>query len=318
MTLNKKVKELLDSKQKNRDNQAYLLFNSKNIVRDKAYVEEFLISNLRAMSTMVYSEDKKELAKHIIKTFKRIKAIRLDLADENIPPIKLVVENMKQTHNGQIDKDGAVTLNTDRDGIVIFVPVLEEEIKQNATAVKTQKGTHIALHELVHALSARFEIVEHTHNGKLFKQKVCLTGIRGVGQEKGIFDDLNEGMTEYFTQKILRKRGITYEEKEFYPWRVKLVDAIMQKFEPKQRRKIFTQYITGESDKIINSFKLLENGNSQNLWDYLDENYQQKHRGISGVNSGPILKQDEDVYNEIVEALEDFQISKISNVGSII
>ena len=330
MNLTKSTRILLNLKQKNHNGQTYSLFNSENLINDRQYLEEFLISNLKAVSNMVFSEDKNKLAKHILKTYSRITAVRIDLVDENTQPISKIVQDMKSKHNGQIDKNGAVTLNTSYDGIVLFLPVLKEEINNNINGINSYDGTHKALHELVHALSARKKVVYFERDGKQHKRTEYLTGIREMGQEQGIFDDINEGMTEYFTQKILKKRGIPYEE--LYPWRVKLVDAIMHKFEAKERRKMFTQYITGESDLIIETFKSLENEKGENLWNFLDKNYQQKRRGVSGATLDSVssqqsqevqdrikasLQEDEIVYNEIVTALNSFENVKTAQNGSI-
>ena len=202
---------------------SYKTFNSSNVLTDKQYLRKLLYN---IYNEMLKFGDKKLITKNFIETLNQINAIRIDLTDSNLlgttlfedfeeikqsvarskikqlDELKHQIELQKKIINSQTTSESEKQLalseiqnykkhittiqndNSIKDGVStphnnLILPELSEELKTNNP---NKEGSHTFIHEFIHASTRK--------NNQI-----------GIQQgQRGIWDDLNEGFTEYFAQ----------------------------------------------------------------------------------------------------------------------
>ena len=245
----KSTLELLNQDRTNKEEQRYKLFDSENN-RDESlqYISNCLDSMRTVLKELTSTQNQDLVDKHFEKTISRFSSIRIDKKDKDIFPMKLIYDEF--TQNGNINfedkKHDGVTRSVLDDGIMILIPELYEEIKENKSN-NTNKinAIHTLVHEVLHAMSNRIVI----ENGR----KKYITGMQLYGNDN-IFDDLNEGLNEYFTRKIMQQMYPNQQIEERYIARTQTIEAFMKGLDQITQNKIFESYISGNFDQVLNNF----------------------------------------------------------------
>lgn len=313
----------------------YKTFNSSNVESDKLYLRELLYN--------IYNEllkfgDEQTMTSNFIETLNQINAIRIDLTDDNLQnttlfkdfeeikasvirsrirkleELKHEIELKKEIISSQTTSEEEKQLaqvdienikneitniqndNTIRNGVStphnnMILPELSEELLTNNP---NKEGSHTFVHEFIHALTRKNNQV----------------GIQQRGQ-RGIWDDLNEGFTEYFAHIFITDFKFPNSNRR-YVLRTDLVKDIIQLF---PKGKIEELYLSGQCDKIIDLFKSTYNSNNESLFDYFNNIQQEaiayaKQNNITdrtAVIDGGSDKLSEDVKNRISSELSTFK-----------
>ena len=292
------VKSILQEKRKNLDGVEYPLFNSKQRDIDIAQLETIFSKYLEAIKIMCPNLTETEINDNFKRTMKEISFIRIDEMDMHIPPIifstsEFIHHQMRgETEQEKFDKAekiikrnplfaryfinktnmNATTRAFDcKAGIGIFAPALKTSQKKKSREEQLE-GEKIFLHEFLHASSAYRE----TSNGdEIYKQ-----GVR-IYNERGVYDDFNEGLNEYFTVKIMKKMYPNDKIQCGYRDRVEMIKQMMSKLSKQERQEIFSLYISGQGKQIIENFKTKVNSNGKSIYDYF-EYYQKNMVGLGG------------------------------------
>lgn len=266
---------------------SYRTFNSSNILTDKQYLKKLLYN---IYNEMLKFGDKKLMTKNFIETLKQINAIRIDLTDDNLQnttlfkdfeeiktsvarskikrleELKHQIETKRNTflspttteeekkvalleiQNIQTEITNIQNDNSIKDGVStphnnLILPEMGEELSTNNP---NKEGSHTFIHEFIHALTRK--------NNQI-----------GIQQnQRGIWDDLNEGFTEYFSQIFITDFKFPNSNRR-YVLRTDLVKDIIKLF---PKGKIEELYLSGQCDKIIELFKNTYNSNNESLFDY--------------------------------------------------
>lgn len=291
------VRKFLNSTRKNHDGKSYLLFNSKDRIKDLSYLEDVLTSMLSMLEKFVPKQYQNDLKTHFLTTFNRIQGIRIDETDEKLPPLCFTAQDMRKHHGGQLDKNGGVTYASVYDGIVLLFPQLKTEMQARENGdTSNNDGRHTVIHEFVHALSVWKE--DFVKNGRTITDYV--QGIRTNQYPKGIFDDLNEGITEYISQIIMFHAYPGCKVEKRYPYRVKLVEKIAELYEESELINIFSLYILGRGKEVLEKFANTQLKDGTSLLEYLDKNFYQRGIGLSNKN----FDEDRKVYEEIANVID--------------
>ena len=293
------VKSILQEKRRNLDGVEYPLFNSKQRDLDITQLESIFSKYLEAIKIMCPNLTEVEIKDNFQRTMKEISFIRIDEMDMQVPPIILATsEFIHRFMRGKTEEEqfanaekiikrhplfarhfinktkmNATTRAIEcKAGIGIFAPALKTSQKKKSREEQLE-GEKIFLHEFIHASSA-WKITEQ--NGEEYYRQ----GIR-VNNEKGVYDDLNEGLTEYFTLKVMKKMYPNEKFESIYFDRVEMVKQMMSKLSKQEREEIFSLYISGQGKQIIEIFKTKVNSNGKSIYDYL-EYYQKNNVGLGG------------------------------------
>lgn len=308
------IDEFVRGQRCNKDGVSYNLFDSFNRKRDIFHIKKMLNEFSKALLLLTSNGNKDEVGKQLLLIFDRIEGLRIDEKDADIPPLKFTVESMKAGHDGHLDATGGVTRAVYGEGIEMLIPAILTEIENNISnpANQTIDGFHTFVHELVHAMAVWTSV--RLKKIGLFKKETVFEftqGIRPNEFEKGIFDDLNEGFAEYITIKILKKiySGTPFEAqiKGRYPNRVKFIEAVLGVFDKDEQQQVIELYLTGGGKDILEMFENVKDSKGQMLMDFLKDNYQFKHRGISAcpIKGAPQYITDQEVLKEIKAFLAD-------------
>lgn len=235
--------DLLNETRKNKEGRQYKLFDCQdNREENLEFIAETLDDMREAIKGLALKSDADLIDEHFESTIKKMSALRIDKKDKDEYPMKLIFDEF--TRNGSIAfesklRDG-VTRNVLDDGILMLMPELKYECeKQNSLSAR-----HTLIHEMLHAMSNHVE----TENGK----SSYVPGMQIYGSNN-IFDDLNEGLNEYYTQKIMREMYPNAEIEDRYKARTSVIDAFMQQMDEEAQTKLFEVYISGNFDKVLNS-----------------------------------------------------------------
>lgn len=293
------IKSILQEKRKNLGGVEYHLFNSKQRDADIAQLENIFTKYLEAIKIMCPNLTETEITDNFKRTMKEISFIRIDEKDMHIPPIIFSTSEFIHHHmRGKTEKEkfdkaeqiikrhpifarhfinktkmNATTRAIDcKAGIGIFAPALKTTQKKK-TREEQLEGEQIFLHEFLHASSAYREIDQN--GNEIYKQ-----GVR-IYNERGVYDDFNEGLNEYFTFKIMKKMYPNDNIHYGYRDRVEMVKQMMSKLSKQEREEIFSLYISGGGKQIIEIFKTKVNSNGKSIYDYF-EYYQKNNVGLNG------------------------------------
>lgn len=320
---------------------SYKAFNSSNVLTDKKYLRKLLYN---IYNEMLKFGDKKLMTENFTETLKQINAIRIDLTDDDLQNTTLFrdfehikettscakvkkLEELKQQIELKKEVLASQTISEEekqfvlleiqniqneitvvendtliRDGTFnyytynLIIPELSEELSTNNP---NKEGSHTFVHEFIHSLTAK--------NNKI-----------GIQQgQRGIWDDLNEGLTEYFAQIFITDFKFPNSNRR-YVLRTDLVKDIIKLF---PKGKIEELYLSGQCDKIIELFKNTYNSNNESLFDYF-KNIQQeaidyaKQNNITdrtSVIAGGNDKLSEDTKNRISNDLLSFTYQQSIN-----
>ena len=258
--------ELLDQDRINKEGQKYKLFDSENNRNESLqYISDCLDSMRTAIKKLTFIKNQDSVDDYFEETIEKISSIRIDKKDKDKFPMKLIYDEFTQNGNIKFEdkKYDGVTRSVPDDGIMMLVPELNEEIQENKTNNNNKiNARHTLIHETLHAMSNRVVI----ENGR----KKYIPGMQLYGNDN-IFDDLNEGLNEYYTRKIMQQMYPNQQIEERYIARTKTIDAFMQGLDQITQNKIFEAYITGNFDQVLNSFfTKLQTSNGESLLDRLE------------------------------------------------
>lgn len=311
------IKSILQEKRKNLGGIEYPLFNSKQRDIDMEQLESIFSKYLEAIKNMCPNLTENEINDNFKRTMKEISFIRLDETDMQIPPIILSTsEFIHKFMRGKTEKEqianaekiinrhplfarhfmnkkkmDATTRAYDvKSGIGIFAPALKTSQKKK-TREEQLKGEQILLHEFLHASSA-WKITE---NGEEFYRQ----GVR-IHEKRGVYDDFNEGLNEYFTFNIMKKMYPNDNIHYGYRDRVEMIKQMMSKLSKQEREEIFSLYISGEGKQIIEIFKTKVNADGKSIYDYF-EYYQKNGVGLGGGVS-PVNGKTLPLFGDVIEA----------------
>ena len=263
----KSTLDLLNEPRKNKEGKQYNLFDClENREQNLKIVAETLDGLRKQIQSLCLKSNADLVDRHFETTIQRMSAIRIDQKDEN--PMKLIFDEF--TKNGTIPyesklRDG-VTRSIYDDGIMMLMPELKEECK-NPTSITAR---HTLVHEMLHAMSN----YTREENGKIS----YISGMQIHGSNN-IFDDLNEGLNEYFTRKILQKMYPNSEIEERYKARTSVIDAFMQQMDEKTQTELFEAYVSGNFDKVLDGqFEEIKTENGESLKQRLNALYQKGFR----------------------------------------
>ncbi len=291
------VLDILNQKRKNLDGVEYNLFDSTNRQQEMQFIAECLQSYCDNIVELYPGVDKEKILAHIATTFDRINAIRVDPTDSHIPPIKFIVDEF--TKNGTIPfsakKHDGVTMAKKRDGILLLLPDLRCEMQENLEkGTNKTSGRQTLVHEFVHACSV-WEMLQKDGSQEY------RTGL-GFKGSYGLYDDLNEGLTEYYTAQVMRKMYPEAEIEQRYNYRVEAITRIMSGLSREEQAKMFENYITGNSVQIFNYLAEFRDEQGQDLMHFIGE-LEHQGKGISSANN----QQDFDTKEELIKGLSKFK-----------
>lgn len=274
------IKQVLNEKRTNKDGYEYFLFDSFSREEDLQCLADCLNRYCEVVVDLYPNLNKEKIENHIVTTLRRINSIRIDEKDAKIPPMRIIIDEF--TRGGKVPfqdkKHDGVTFSSKHDGILMLIPDLKCEIEENErNNTNKTNGRHTIVHEFLHSSSV-YEFVDN--NG----QKCYFQGIK-FNNARGLFDDLNEGLNEYFTAKVMAKMYPETKIERRYPARVKLVSTIMSAIPESEQSKLFENYVTGNGLQILKYFSQYKNNDGENFIDFLNKNYQQTGKGISGGES---------------------------------
>lgn len=332
--------EVVDKSTGIKKSVSYKTFNSSNVLTDKQYLRKLLYNIYKEMLKF---GDKKLMTKNFIETLNQINAIRIDLTDDNIQSTTLyedfeeikasivrskikkleelkqqveikketllsqtITETEKQTtlleiqniqneittiQNDNLIKDGVSTPHNN-----LILPELGEELSTNNP---NKEGSHTFIHEFIHALTRKNKQIGIQQN------------------QRGIWDDLNEGFTECFAQIFITDFKFPNSNRR-YVLRTDLVKDIINLF---PKGKIEELYLSGQCDKIIELFKNTYNSNNETLFDYfnniqkeaIDYAKQNNITDRTSVIAGGSDKLSEDTKNRISDDLTSFTYQQSIN-----
>ena len=293
------IRSLLSEKRRNLEGQEYYLFNSNSREKDIDMLEEIFIKYQYAMFSMMKTKTTTDVVDEIKNVFNSISYIRVDDSDMKKRPIlfsvsefihhslsgNTVSDKMKLAEKTVLahpfytrhlinkTKMNATTRALDaRDGIGIFAPVVKATSNSKDRSIYLQ-GVKIFLHEFLHASSAwKKTLVDG--------RQVYYQGINTYN-ERGVYDDLNEGLNEYFTLKVMAQMYPGEKIECGYKDRVSMVEKMLSGFSSKEQNQIFENYVTGNGQKVLEIFKTKKDEQGKSIVDHL-ENYRQHGLGLEG------------------------------------
>lgn len=247
--VSKKTIDLLSETRKNKGGQTYNLFDCQN---DRNGVLQYIADSLDKfrveLKKLAQTGSKGAVDEHFEATLASISAIRIDETDRNQYPMKLIFDEF--TKGGIIPfqdkkKDG-VTRSVLEDGIMLLLPELGEEYSDNKiNNTQNKNARHTLIHEILHAMSNYKKV----RNGK----EEYVAGMQIYGSDN-IFDDLNEGLNEYYTRMIMKKMYPNEQIEERYSARVNVIEAFMGMLDKDDQDKIFEAYVTGNFEQVLDSY----------------------------------------------------------------
>ena len=177
----------------------------------------------------------------------------------------------------------------------ILVPALSPMLHSGGDVVESILSF---IHEFIHTLTRTSNNV-----GIWFRSK-------NGNFERGIWDDINEGLTEYIAEKMCKKiiknknikNYLPHNQNSFlrrYVLRVDLVKDLLKLF---PEGKIEELFLTGNSEAIISMFKSTFNENNESLYDLLNS-YPKGDNIIRGGED----KASEKAKNDLCEKLKHFK-----------
>ncbi len=318
---------LLNETRRNLEGKEYLLFNSNNREKDVAMFEEMFDRYVFALSNIMKNRTTSEIVTDIKNVFNSLSYIRVDESDMKTRPMLFSVsEFIHHSMNGATQRDkmllaeqtvlshplltkhlinrtkmNATTRAAEvRDGIGIFAPVIKAT-QNNSLSIQ---GKKIFMHEFLHASSAWKKM---DANGR----EIYYQGINAYN-ERGVYDDLNEGMNEYFTMKVMGKMYPNEKIECGYKGRVNMVEKMMKGFSEKEQEQIFENYITGKGQKVLDIFATKKDEMGKSVVDYLD--YYRAH-GV-GLEGGKSCIKDKEL-PLFGEAINDCFKSKSEDLGRV-
>ena len=293
------IKELLMQKRRNLDGQEYNLFDAKN--RDKE-IEELALTLGNYLCAVLDNlpKEKHEVAKyHFHETIKRISAIRIDASGAKTEPVlssvaefispfmsgkdemdkrrssrDYILNHDDKDIQGLINKkpyDATTHANNEKEGITIFAPIIKSSQKL-FSKVGELEAEKIFIHEFVHASSAW---TKQDNNG----ENHYVQGIKVAGS--GVYDDFNEGLTEFYALKIMKGIYPNHQIRTGYNDRVNMVEDFMANLSKEEQDFMFESFINGKGNEILDFFNEKKDEKGNSIRDYLDE-YQNNGLGLGG------------------------------------
>lgn len=261
--------DLLNETRTNKEGRQYLLFDCQgDREQSLRFIAETLDNMRREIQGLCSRKNADLIDEHFEETLRRLSAIRIDQSGKNEYPMKLIFDEF--TKGGTIPfeakaRDG-VTRSVLDDGIMMLMP----ELKQECESQQGFSARHTLVHEMLHAMSNQTK----EENGRL--SYVPGMQIYGSGN---VFDDLNEGLNEYYTQKILQRMYPGTEIEDRYAARTSVIEAFMQQMDEETQTKIFDAYISGNFDRVLNEqFSSIRTQSGESLKQRLEALYQMGFR----------------------------------------
>lgn len=261
--------DLLNETRKNKEGREYNLFDSQeNRKQNLKFIAETLDDVRNTIQGLCSKKNADLVDEHFETTIGKMSAIRIDQKDSGEYPMKLIFDEF--TQNGAIlyeskARDG-VTRSVLDDGIMMLMPELKEECKDQTSL----SARHTLVHEMLHAMSNHIR----EENGKLS----YVPGMQIYGSNN-IFDDLNEGLNEYYTRKIMQRLYPNAEIEERYKARTSVIDAFMQQFDGNAQTKLFEAYVSGNFDQVLtHQFENIRTKDGESLKQRLESLYQKGFR----------------------------------------
>ena len=314
------INTILNQKRKNLDGVEYLLFNSNNRDKDIIEIEFILnrlLEEIKSIAIQNCNDFQRTLVEnniinHFRKIMDEVSAIRIDEMDMEKPPIimsicefihrdinvklPLDIIGTSQEHverelrqykfaedlvkrnpvmaKSFIEKnqmDATTNAYRVQDGIRVFAPILKAT--QNHSKDERINAIKIFVHEMLHVLSV-WKKQENDGNEYYFQ------GVRIIN-ERGIFDDFNEGLNEYFTMKIMSQMYPDEKIECGYKDRVQVIEQIMSKLSKEEQESMFLAYVTGGGCQIMAMCRDKIDQNGKSIFDYFDD-YQRNGVGLFG------------------------------------
>lgn len=245
--------DLLNATRRNKDNEEYKLFDT-NVEADREPVLLNISRTLdlfrKSMSEKVGDRENgienrqasgasKSVDLWFESAINRMTAIRVDGKDRDTPPMCFLPNLEQKKRNG-------VMRAVRRDGIMILVPELLDDSKSENASKGYTSAKHTLVHEFIHIMSCS---ENRNSDGKIEYE----IGLNFHGK-KQFYDDLTEGLTEYYTRQMLNRMypGQKIDESR-YPARMILIDKIMSKLDESEKNKMFELFVTGRSHEIADS-----------------------------------------------------------------
>ncbi len=298
----KSTLELLDEPRKNKDGEQYKLFDCDGDRKQNLkFIAETFDNMRRAIKSMCSKEGAEVVDQHFEETIKRMSAIRIDKKDKDMYPTKLIFDEF--TKNGSVPfesklRDG-VTRSVLDDGIMMLMPELKEECRSREGVGARQT----LVHEMLHAMSNHIE----EKNGKLS----YIPGMQ-INGSSNIFDDLNEGLNEYYTRKAMQIMYPGAQIEGRYVARTSVIEAFMQQMDDKSRTRLFEAYVSGNFDKVLNEeFMRIKTRDGESLKERLDALAKKGFR-IGAVNDNQNMRNAKSLIDGFKEFNFDLSASKES------
>ena len=303
----KSTYQLLNEQRVNKDGQKYKLFDAEHDREKSLGVFASCLDSMRKEIRFMSSNDNREAVDdHFEKTIQSISAIRVDQKDRHMMPMKLIFDEFTKVGTINFDdkrKDG-VTRSVADDGIMMLIPELQEEINENeANRTDNINARHTLVHEMLHAMSNRKVVKDG--------RQIYQSGMQLYGNDN-IFDDINEGLNEYYTVMILEKMYPNAEIENRYEARKNVVDGFMQNLSAETQGKIFEAYVSGNFDQVISKyFTKMKTSTGESLLDRLELLRQNGYR-VSESNSPENMKNAQ----LLVDGFKDFKQQSSSSEKS--
>jgi len=208
--VNKAINQFIEKEEENKDGVIYPTVPEEN----REFMEQFLQRFYRSFESLF--KDKTCAQDIFCSRLIKISAVRFDDKDQNLMPLKIAFDDMKETCKDKLD--GGLLMPEFRHGIVL----LDMDFLTHSKA----EAMHTLIHELLHALS----VYPIKKDGKM-----CFKS--GINRNGRAFNKLNEGVIECVSQLMWSKMfknkkcpGIGRYAKE-----VKAAQVVMSKFDSTQQ-----------------------------------------------------------------------------------
>lgn len=239
--VNRAIKQLVYKEVENKEGVLYKTIPPE----EELFMEQFLNRFYYALSS--FFNDKNKVSEIFIERLSTIDAIRFNNKDEQLMPLKLAFDEMKETCQGNLE--GGLFMPAINQGVVV--------LDMDFMNLSKKEAVHTLIHELIHAIST-FRIKEEG-------REIYKSGFTGNGKA---FYRLNEGVVEYISQLMWKKM---YPTKSCpgvgrYNLEVEAAKLVMGRFA--SVGNFIEDYITNTAS-LENQLKEMKNENGKSLFDFI-------------------------------------------------